>query len=221
MKKSFTLGAIAGATSLAVAVPVIAQMVSAASEPAFTAADMPVPSQACVQAMADQETAHLSSMNSMHAAMKTASAARRDALASAAKVADDTARQEAVKQAQMSFREAMKAAMEAQGDRSAGMEALKTACGDHFPMMGMAHGMGRNVKMFNVRMKGDFAEKLGMTEDELKAALESGKTIQDLAEEKGIELPAPRMFRMKRGGGGMMHFAPGMMEGMETETAPQ
>lgn len=33
-----------------------------------------------------------------------------------------------------------------------------------------------------------FAEKLGMTEDELQAALDSGKTIQEIAEEQGVEL---------------------------------
>jgi len=46
-----------------------------------------------------------------------------------------------------------------------------------------------------------FAEKLDMTEDELQAALDSGKTIQEIAEEEGVELQCAG----KRGFGGRWH----------------
>jgi hypothetical protein len=38
-------------------------------------------------------------------------------------------------------------------------------------------------------LPGNPAQKLGMTEAELKAAMDSGKTIEQIAEEKGIDLP--------------------------------
>ena len=37
---------------------------------------------------------------------------------------------------------------------------------------------------------GKLAELLGMTEQELQAAIESGQTIQELADAAGVELPA-------------------------------
>jgi ribosomal protein S20 len=41
------------------------------------------------------------------------------------------------------------------------------------------------------------AEQLGMTADELQAELEAGKTIAELAEEKGVDLDAARIEAMK------------------------
>jgi polyhydroxyalkanoate synthesis regulator phasin len=41
------------------------------------------------------------------------------------------------------------------------------------------------------------AEQLGMTSDELQAELEAGKTIAELAEEKGVDLDAARIEAMK------------------------
>jgi hypothetical protein len=49
-------------------------------------------------------------------------------------------------------------------------------------------------------MKSKVAEKLGMTVDELQDELDSGKTIREIAEERGVEAPA----RPQRGGGRQM-----------------
>jgi len=42
-------------------------------------------------------------------------------------------------------------------------------------------GMGQNMQKV--------AEQLGMTEDELRTALQSGKNLRDLAEERGVPFP--------------------------------
>jgi hypothetical protein len=39
-------------------------------------------------------------------------------------------------------------------------------------------------------MRFDLEEKLGMTKEEIKAELDSGKTIEQIAEEHGVTLPA-------------------------------
>lgn len=193
----FTLGAASGALSLAIAVPLFAQMAGAASSSA-TATNRPVPTQACVLAMADHETTMLSNIDAMTAAHKAAATAKRDALKAAAALTDDAARMEALKKAQETFRASMETTMKAKDETS--MAALKTACGDSFPM-GMGHkgGMGD----MKDKMRGNIAEKLGMTEDELKAAIDSGKTIEQIATEKGITLPA---HKMSGKGKGMMKF---------------
>jgi hypothetical protein len=63
----------------------------------------------------------------------------------------------------------------------------------NFQQMRGANG-GPNVGMM--------AERFGMTEAELQAELDSGKTMQQIAEEHGIELPAGGRGMMQ--GGGMM-----------------
>jgi len=47
------------------------------------------------------------------------------------------------------------------------------------PMMSEMHKMGGMMML----------EKLGMSQEELQAQLDAGKTMQQIAEEKGIELP--------------------------------
>lgn len=210
MKKSFLLGATAGATGLALAVPILAQMVSAASSTAGTADILktrPVPTQACVQAMADQDGKFLASVDAMITAQKAATKAHQNALVAAAAITDDTARAEAIKAAQEAFRTAMEAAFNAD-DKKAEMEAMKTACGDsHFFMMGaQMGGPGMKFKMhMDGPMGGKLAEKLGMTEAELKAAIDGGKTIEQIATEKGVTLPARPEGHRKMKGGFMGH----------------
>lgn len=191
----FTLGAATGATSLLIAIPMFAQMAGAASSSASATSTRPVPTQTCVLAMADHETTMLSNIDAMTAAHKAAATAKRDALKAAAALTDETARMEALKKAQETFRAAMAATMKLKDE--AAMTALKTACGDSFPM-----GMGHMGEM-KMKMHGKIAEKLGMTEDELKAAIDSGKTIEQIATEKGITLPARKMGGK---GKGMMKF---------------
>ncbi len=196
----FTLGAATGATSLLIAIPMFAQMAGAASSSSttMTGKARPIPTQTCILAMADHETAMLSTIDARTAAHKAAATAKRDALKAAAALTDDTARMEALKKAQETFKAAMESTMKAKDETA--MTALKTACGDSFPM-GMGHkgGMGD----MKDKMRGNIAEKLGMTEDELKAAIDSGKTIEQIATEKGITLPA---HKMSGKGKGMMKF---------------
>lgn len=143
--KKFTLGVMAGASSLLVAVPLLATLSSAQSSissSTTTGGERPIPSQACVSALAAQEDFMLSNMDAMHATHKTTMTAHRDALTAAAAITDDTARQEALKTAHEAMRTAMEAAMESAPDPTATMEAVRDACGDMF----MFHG-GKGMKM--------------------------------------------------------------------------
>jgi len=209
MKYKFILGIVAGASSLALAAPFFVHAASSdVSSSSF------VPSQACVQALADSEAARLSSMDSMMELQKSALQAHKNALAAAATIADDTVRKDAVKKANEDFRAAVKAAHDQQPAAvQEAMTAVQTACGGRG--MGFTGGFGQRMgglmEKFGERgPKGAaMAERLGMTEDELKAALESGKTIQEIAQEHGVTLPDnPR-------GPGM-----GMRGGMRGERGP-
>lgn len=205
MNKSFTYGAVAGISSLALAIPFLAQISSAASTGSSVAtttakAVRPAPTQACVVALVAKDDAFLANVDTMIAAQKTATQTHRSALNAAASITDDTQRQAAVKAADEAFRTAMKTAMESHmtADKTQ-MEALKTACGNagmgggmHFEM-GMGMGGPGHGGMMKGGMRGNpegLATKLGMTADELKTALKSGKTIEAIAAEKGITLPA-------------------------------
>ncbi|MDD5055307.1 MAG: hypothetical protein PHZ00_03490 [Candidatus Peribacteraceae bacterium] len=200
---SFTLGAVAGLSAMALAVPFAAQIVGAQTTSAPSGErSYPVPTQACALALAEQEGTYLSTVDTLIAAQKTAMQAHKDALTAAATIADDVQREEAIQQANDNLRAAMEAARKAQGDPKTQMDALKTACGDSGfrgfgPMMGggmMGFG-GRGMGMHD-RGEGPgpkmnmLAEKLGMTKDELQAALDSGQTVQQIAESKGVTLPA-------------------------------
>lgn len=199
---NFTAGAIAGISSIALAIPVLAQISSAASTgttaSASTAAKTrPAPTVACVQALAAKDDAFLSNVDTMIAAQKTATTTHRNALTAAAAITDDTQRQAAVKAADEAFRTAMKTAMDSQMTTGkTEMEALKTACGDTMggmrfemafggPMGG--HGKGGMMRGPNPE---ELAQKLGITADELKTELDSGKSIEDIAAAHGVTLPA-------------------------------
>jgi hypothetical protein len=155
MKSKFTLGAIAGASTLALSVPIVLQLVSAASLDGSSSVTLgsnrPVPSQACVSAMAAMDDYFLQNADAMIAAHKAATVAHKNALLAAAQLTDETARAEAVKKAQEDMRAAMKAAMDAQGKPTEAMDALKAACGDTFRGHGMmmkGPGMGMFGKPF-------------------------------------------------------------------------
>ena len=71
------------------------------------------------------------------------------------------------------------------------------------------------------------AEQLGMTADELQAELEAGKTIAELAEEKGVDLQANRVEAMKEqiqqaveDGRMTQEQADWMLDGLEQGFAP-
>ena len=80
----------------------------------------------------------------------------------------------------------------------------------------MTRVYGPGMRMENL------TEKLGMTEAELKTALEGGKTIQEIATEKGVELPEPKL---KMHGDREMFFfkstepVPGTQVEVETSTS--
>lgn len=201
--KKFTLGAIVGASSLALAVPLIAQMASAQSASGQSWGNKPVPSQACIQALADYEATMLSSFDSLNAQRKTIIQTHHDALVAAAAIVDETQRKDALKTAEQTKRDAMKKLMDGQ-NASDTITAIKNACGNAMPfgkgMMGDM-GMGFHGMMgFRGPMGADLAEKLGMTEDQLKTELDSGKTIEQIAQEHGVTLPAKRGMGMKRHG---------------------
>jgi len=156
--KKFTTGVIVGISSVAVAIPVLAQLASAASGDTSSAASSfaktrPVPTQACIEAMAAQDTNFLAHIDATIAAQKAATQAHKDALLAAASITDNTERAAALKKANEDFRTAMKNAMGSQADIKASMDALKAACGN-----GMGFG-GPGMMMFGgpvgSEMRGD------------------------------------------------------------------
>jgi hypothetical protein len=211
--KTFTLGTLAGGIALAITVPFVTQFASAQSVSSVSSAARaarPAPSQACVQAMASVGDTSLGFFDSMNTARKAALTARTAALKAAAALTDDTARQAAVKKAEEDFRTAMQTAMKA---KSTAMqtthEAMQTACGNSrgFGLMmgngergmmgksqgqGLAQGKGPNLEML--------ATKLGITVDQLNAEIKGGKTIEQIAEEHGVTLPAFNKQQKGRGG---------------------
>jgi len=158
--KKFTLGVVAGMSSLALTIPVLAQVSSAASGNASSAVKITsVPTQGCVQALVAKDEAFLGNIDAMTATHKTALLAHKNALSAAAALTDDTARQTAVQKAQTDFHTAMKTAKDSQptGTLKTVMEAVRTACGKAIGMKGMGgmfmegpggkHGRGELRKM--------------------------------------------------------------------------
>lgn len=197
MKNKFTLGAIAGITTVVLAVPMLAQMSSAATAtttggtasspaawPSFT---RPVPTQQQVKDRAAEDGAFLQNIDAMIAIQKSATQAHEAALTAAASIADDTQRQAAVQKADDDRRTTIQNAIAANPALQSAMPFGERGFGGRG---GPGHG----------RNPAELAAKLGMTQAELKAALDGGKTIQQIAQEKGVTLPMPH-----RGGFGRMH----------------
>ena len=133
--KKFTLGALSGISALAIGFPLVAQMSFAQSSEAAASAqaNRPVPTQACVQAMANLESVKLSHFDTHQAEMKDKLEEHLTALQAAAALSDEDARKAALQ----AMHESMKAEKpEAPADVQAAQEALKTACGDTMKMKG-------------------------------------------------------------------------------------
>lgn len=203
MKNKFLLGAVSGITALTAAVPLLAQVTNAqtpastpptSSDPSLTAhANAPLTADQ-IKDMVTHDDAFLANIDAAVSVEKTAIQAHRYALASAATITDDTTRQEAVQKANEAYRTAIHDAVSAHPDLK---EALR------FGLMG-GHGFGEHGRRGHHGPE-DLAQKLGMTVDELKSELDSGKTIEEIAQEKGVDLPAP----------------PAGMHGMMPPTDPQ
>lgn len=190
-------------SSLVLAVPILSVAAYAQSSADTDTTNVEaIPSQACVEALADVEQMHLDQFDLMNDKRKENIQQRVTSLRAAAAITSATDRQAALKQmrdAEKALHGTMKE--DVSDELQAAMDAVKTACGDTFKMR--MEGFGERHPMMGKMMEKTpafIAEKLGMTEDELKAALDSGKTIKEIAEEKGIELPAPPR------GGRMMFF---------------
>ncbi|MDD5055113.1 MAG: hypothetical protein PHZ00_02480 [Candidatus Peribacteraceae bacterium] len=210
MKKSALFGTLAGGIAIAVAVPFVTQFASAQSSSVSSVSPRtrPVPSQACVQSMASAGDTSLSFFDQMNAARKTAVTARSAALKAAAALTDDTARQTAVTKAGEDFRIAMQTAMETKSTAmKSSHDAMQTACGDSRGfglMMGkggrgmMGKGQGQGLgKGPNLEM---MAATLGITVDQLTSEIAGGKTIEQIAKEHGVTLPASSTNQKGRGG---------------------
>ncbi len=181
MKKSFALGAASGITALAIGFPLAtqfanAQDTSSSAGSATVATDKPAfkaraPfSQDDVQKLIDRDNQFLLHIDEFVTIQKEAVQNHRIALQAAADITDETERNDAVRTAHDVMRLEIKEAIEANSD----LKDLKV----------MHYGHGRPG-----RGPHDLAEILGMTEEELKAALDSGKTPKEIAAEKGITLP--------------------------------
>ena len=193
MKKSFTLGAVAGITSLAIAFPIVAQISSAQSSAGTSAAAnvfvrrKPDTTQAGVQTLIEHDATFLANIDAAVSAHKTAVQTHKTALEAAVTIADDTARADAVQDANETLHTSMQAYAEAHPELKGGMMPFGGHDKGHF--------------MMKAPSPAELAEKLRMTEADLQAALDSGKTIPEIAEEKG--LPA-RPMGMR--GKGNMHM---------------
>lgn len=136
--KKFAIGAAAGASALALAFPLL---VSAAGDASASQNNRPVPSQACVQAIAANESTAIGDIDAMTAARKEAMKTHQTALTAAALITDDTQRMAAIKAANDAFRTALKNARDAKSTTiKTAMDAVKAACGD--TMRGMMGGFG-------------------------------------------------------------------------------
>jgi len=202
----FTLGAVTGLGAVALAIPVLATVTSAqsigsSSSASPTAANKPVPTTQCVSAIAALEGQQISLMDSEEAARKSALQAHVDALNAAASITDDATRQAAIQKANQDLKTAMQTAQQKnQSTLQTYRQAVQTACGTMMhdgsvgggfvrfmdkPMMGKGSGMNKQTMLSNL------ATKLGITSAELQSELQSGKTIQQIAQEHGVTLPTP------------------------------
>lgn len=191
----FTAGVATGISSLALAVPLIAQIAGAqdAEFTAATATELPVPTQECATSMVNLEEYHLAHFDKMNEKRKQQMQTRIDSLNTIASISDDTQREEAFKKMHEDMRETMDD-IEQDEEITALMDATREACGDMMMIGGHAGpGFFKEVRM----MKFDLAEELGLTKEELKAELDSGKTIEQIAEDKGVELPARPAFKLR------------------------
>lgn len=132
--KNFTLGALSGISALALAVPVFAQVAS--SDATFSVsiedeANRPVPTQACLLAMAELEDMQLANFDTMMAKQKQSMQTRSETLRTIAEISDETARKAALTQMHEDMRAAMEAEMDSakNDDKEAAMTALQEACG--------------------------------------------------------------------------------------------
>ena len=183
---------IAGMSALVLAVPLFAQISSAAST--TTPKTRPALTQQNVQDLVAKDKAFLTSIDAMVTVEKSAVQAHADALTAAASITDDAQRQTAVQKADQDERTAIQNAMTANAD-------LKSA------IMPFGHGglsFGSRGNFGDGLKSAGLASKLGMTEADLKTALAGGKTIQEIATEKGVTLPAPQMMGGRRGFGSAM-----------------
>lgn len=190
----FAAGTAAFAQSSSSASPIAGAQVGAGID------GRPVPTQECLLAMVTLEGEHLEHFDERIADEKARMQQRIDALSAVAALADDTARAEALRAMHEERKDAARPAPPE--DVEAAMEAVKEACGDVM-MFHKGPGMGGHG-MFMMKMHGRghrgpdmLIEKLGMTEEEFTAAVDSGKTIEEIAEEQGVELPA-KAFRFER-----------------------
>ena len=189
MKKSFTLGAVSGITALAIGFPIAAQF-AGAEEASSDSSRGDVKhalrwekrgplSQDDVQEMIDHDNQVLLHVDAMVAIYKEAIQNHRIALQAAADMTDETERNDAVHAAHEAMREEIRAAIEADPELAD---------------LGMMHmlpgGPGKGHRGGMMKMHANLEEELGMSREEIKAAIESGKTIEEIAEEKGVELPA-------------------------------
>lgn len=186
----FRLGIITGMSSLVVAVPLLAVGANAQSASSTDTTQI-VPTQQCVETLASIEQMRLDQFDLMNTKRKEAMQSRLNQLKAAAVISDDTARKDALAAIRDSIKDT-RDDLEPSDEMKTAMEAVKAACGDTFRMR-VDGFKDRHPVMGKMMDKAPafIADKLGMTADELKAALDSGKTIKDIAEEKGIDLPMP------------------------------
>lgn len=138
----FALGAVAGASSLLLAVPLIAQVAGAASTTAL-GTTRTAPSQACMQAMLKVEDVRLSEFDAMTAKHKQQMQQHRDSLATIAAIADDAARKEAMQKLHETMRSSMQAGQQTMSDAmKSAVDAAKTTCGNSMMLHKMSSGMG-------------------------------------------------------------------------------
>jgi hypothetical protein len=136
----FTAGAVAGASTLALAVPLMAQMVGAQSSTSTDVfADRPIPSQECTAAMANMEDAHLASFDEMQARHKEMMQTRVAGLRTASAIEDEAERGTALQEMHQTMK-GNKADFEPSAEITAAMEEVRAACGDMMKMRG--HGKG-------------------------------------------------------------------------------
>lgn len=193
MKKSFTLGAVSGITALAIGFPIAAQFAGAqgfgssstGSKGSLRWEKRAPLSQDDVEELIDRDNQILLHIDEFVSIQKEAIQNHRIALQAAADLTDEDARNEAVHAAHEAMQKEIEEAIEES-------DSLKDLDVRLFGKKGLRGPHGFDGKGPRGRMgpPQELLDALGMTAEELKAAIDSGKTIDQIAEEKGVELPA-------------------------------
>ena len=191
--KKFTLGVVAGMTSLAIAVPLVVQISSAATAGSSSSTKTMTRTPPTVSDLIARDNAFLSNVDALITVEKSATQAHLTALMAAQSITDPTQQKAAIQKANQDERTTIQNAITANANLKSAMMPIGFGFGEKMgggmPMRG--HGPMNDTAL---------AAKLGITAAQLQTELQSGKTLQQIATEHGVTLPTPMKGGWKHAG---------------------